>query len=218
MSAIPEIACAVTREEPFPLPSLAPRGHFSIHIVASKEDLADLADLPGYGGALTWSYSESLRDLSQTSYFTLVIWSTSLGGLCEAPIQRDGMLLLYWAGDICPDDDFGYIYPRSKILASVRQSVLQLIPPLYLSCNYDGLLCVDVDDVYDLLRGGRELRLLGRQSGNLRHDIDDSVAWLCNERSDTAPVSATCLGLYLSCFWMRSAEASTMVNCRLLGA
>lgn len=210
MSAIPEIVCTVTREEPLALPSLAPRGAFGIQIVACKEDLAELADLPVYGGTLMWSYSESLLEASQTSNFTLVIWSASLGGLCGMPTQPDGMILLYRANDVGADEDLGRICPGLKISVGVRQSVLKLIPSLYLSCNYEGLLCVDTDDVYDLLKRGSELRLFDSRSDDLRRDMASSVDWLCNDCSHTRPVSAACLGLYLSRSWMCGVEGLTL--------
>ncbi|MGH8158261.1 MAG: hypothetical protein ACREPQ_09085 [Rhodanobacter sp.] len=197
---------------PIPIPSLEARGRLEIRVVGSKEDLAAIGVLPTFGDMLGWSFNDHPHDASHSSDFTILVWSQALSDSVEILYEKAGLLLLYRMGDSYQLMASRYGCPCLEISDGIRDSLIQLIPSLYLSCNYEGLICADVDDIVGLLRNGGNLELFHRW-GDPVDTINQSIAWVRSNLVAGRTPSGLCMGLYLSDSWIRHAPSVNILEC-----
>lgn len=178
----------------WPIPRLPSRGATEIAVVAAAHDRRAIGEMPSFSGGVSWSYCQSLEDLTGTASWVIVVWGNEIH-LNDAPLPNGAIVI---CNDLMQESEARMEYPDCVVMVtekSIRQSVLDLLYTLIIACNYDGLICVDYADVREAFRRGRALTSFARK---LTGAQDIPTLFSPATAEIRCSVAAVCAGIYIS--------------------
>lgn len=177
-----------------PKPELPARTLVTIDVVADQVDLENVEDLPCLGGDIVWRLVRSVGECFGSATWIVVVWSDASSSR-RIPLPFNAIVL-------CRSHDqrrrARRVYPSCTTMiveGCVQRTLHNLIPLLSISCNYEGLICVDIMDVMGLLEMGCDIQFMSRRLNGAGDLTEGSVEWRC-VGSDM--FSAMHAGLYMN--------------------
>lgn len=177
-----------------PKPSLPARARMDIDIVAGRADLDGVDGLQCLEEDIVWRLVRSVDECLVSATWVVVVWNDSLGS-SQIPLPCNAIVLCRNPGQ---KRRARKTHPHCTIMVfrdGVRQALVDLMPLLVLSGNYDGLICVDIADVDALLGMGCEIHFRSRRFDDVRDLTGRSFEW---NFIDSGALAGMHAGLYMS--------------------